>query len=163
MFTVSQLIIFCCVMCLFFVICYVLCLLCAAKTPWGQNVKVDTGWSYNSEGSMCKYNSSNNNRFSLWRLHKSSVEQVIVRTDFNKMTVPQRRREHHQPVHILSHHIPMFCHAPPGLKQTHKAPLGVCMKPQRASLTCFKCDMVTVCSGLGSKRSWLGLKKGCVD
>lgn len=79
------------------------------------------------------------------------------------MTVPQRRREHHQPVHILSHHIPMFCHAPPGLKQTHKAPLGVCMKPQRASLTCFKCDMVTVCSGLGSKRSWLGLKKGCVD
>lgn len=163
MFTVSQLIIFCCVMCLFFVICYVLCLLCASKTPWGQNVKVDTGWTYNSEGSMFKYNSYNNNRFSLWQLHKSSVEQVIVRTDFNKMTVPQRRREHHQPVHILSHHIPMFCHAPPGLKQTHKAPLGVCMKPQRASLTCFKCDMVTVCSGLGSKRSWLGLKKGCVD
>lgn len=163
MFTVSQLIIFCCVMCLFFVICYVLCLLCAAKTPWGQNVKVDTGWTYNSEGSMCKYNSNNNNRFSLWQLHKSSVEQVIVRTDLNKMTVPQRRGEHHQPVHILSHHIPMFCHAPPGLKQTHKAPLGVCMKPQRASLTCFKCDMVTVCSGLGSKRSWLGLKKGCVD
>lgn len=109
----------------------------ASQTPWGQNVKVDTGWTYNSAGSMCKYNSNNNNRFSLWQLHKSSVEQVIVRTDFNKMTVPQRRGEHHQPVHILSHHIPMFCHAPPGLKQTHKAPLGVCKKPAERLFNMF--------------------------
>ena len=132
-------------LCCVFVLCHLLCFhaqvfvffvlhVASLTSPWGQNV--DTGWTYSSEGSMCKCN-SNNNRFLLRQLYNSWVEQVIVSADLNKMTAPQRKREHYQPVHILSHHIPMFCHAPVGLQQTHKAPLGVCMKPPESLFNMF--------------------------